>query len=76
MFDYVLRYGNDECVNRSDYDTLPNIRKQFEKLKKDSSVTWAEILHEPLDAEDVQEVIDTFEKPVIDVLGMKVVVNI
>lgn len=74
--DYVLRYGNENTTNRTDYDTLQNIRKIFNKLKKDSSVTWAEILHEPLEKEDVQELIDEFEKPVIDFLGNKIVVNI
>ena len=74
--DYVLRYGAENTTNRTDYDTLPNIRKIFNKLKKDSSVIWAEILYEPLENEDVQELIDEFEKPVINFFGHNVVVNI
>lgn len=74
--DYVLRYGGETSTNRTNYDTLPNIRKTFNKFKKDSSVLWAEILYEPLEKEDVQELIDEFEKPVIDFFGRSVVVNI
>lgn len=74
--DYVLRYRYENKTNRTDYDTLPNIRKIFNKLKKDSSVVWAEILYEPLDKEDVQELVDEFEKPVIDFFGKKCVINI
>lgn len=74
--DYVVRYGYENKTNRTDYDTLPNAKKQFEKLKRDSGVTWAELLHEPLDDEDKQIVIDSFEKPVIEFLGQKIVINI
>ena len=74
--DYVIRYGNESKTERSDYDTLPNIKKQFEKLKSDSGVIWAEILYEPLNEEDKQIVIDEFEKQVVDFFGQKVVINI
>ena len=74
--DYVVRYGYENKTNRTEYTTQEKARKEFEKLKLDSSVTWAELLYEPLAEEETQILIDEFEKQIIYFFGQKLVFNI
>ena len=76
MEDYIVRYGYKDTYNRTDYKTLEQCKKQFKKFKADSRVTWAEIIYEPLDNEEETQIIDSFKKQVINVLGKEVVINI
>jgi hypothetical protein len=76
MEDYVMRYGNDIETNRTDYDSLNEIQKEFQKKKKDSSCICAEILFEPLNIPDKQVIINSFEKEIINIFGKKCVVNL
>ena len=76
MDDYFVRYGDNVCTSRTDYEPLEKCIKFFNKLKSDSKVIWAEIIHEPLDLCDEQIVVDNFEKQTINMLGKQVVVNI
>ncbi len=74
--DYVVRYGNQNgVIDRTFYTTYKQALKQFNKFKQDSDITWAELLYEPLN-EDVQQVVDSFEKQVVNVLGVDVVINL
>jgi hypothetical protein len=76
MEDYVMRYGNDIETNRTDYGSLNEIQKEFQKKKKDSSCIWAEILFEPLNVSDKQVIIDSFEKEITNIFGKNCVVNL
>ena len=76
MDEYIVRYGNESFTTRTDYQPLQECTKFFNKLKSDSKVVWAEIIHEPLDSYDEQIILDSFEKQIIDILGKKVVVNL
>lgn len=76
MNDYVIRYGNEESIERTFYDSITIQRKRFEEMKKDNSVIWAELIHEPLNEPEVQHIVDSFEKQVVDILGKKLVINL
>lgn len=73
--DYIIRFEQNGEIKRNFHDTLTKQEKEFEKMKKDSSIIWAELLHEPLEEDDVQHVIDSFEKNVVEVLGQRIVLN-
>lgn len=55
--DYVVRYGGETPVGRSDYMTEKEASKFYAKLDLSTSITWKELLHEPLEDLEVQEVI-------------------
>lgn len=58
MEDYVVRYGSHEGnVARSDYMSKDNALKFYNTLELDNKTHWKELLYEPLDKEDVQEII-------------------
>lgn len=74
LCDFVVRYGNDTSVNRGFFDTYAQVEKEFNSIKLDSKTTWKQILWEPLDKPDAQEVIKEESVRVIEVLGVKFVV--
>jgi hypothetical protein len=84
--DYVLRFGNQTETYRTDYGSLKDVQRIFDKKKKDSGCTWAEILYEPLFKKDktgeitedkeTQVIIDSFSKKVIELFGKECVINI
>ena len=67
--DYVVRYGGDNgifSINRSDYMTKKDATKFYNSIKLDVSTTWKELLYEPLDISEKQEVIKRDEVRVVD----------
>ena len=64
--DFVIRYGDEEQIFRTQYMTFKDANKEFNKLKLDSKVIWAELIYEDLNKLDHQEVLDSFEKQVQD----------
>ena len=67
MDDYVVRYGNDNgYVERSDYMTKTQEEKFYNKIELNTRITWKELLYEPLEKEDVQEIIKSDSVKIID----------
>lgn len=67
MEDYVVRFGNDEgYVERSDYMSKEQAEKFYNKIKLSIRTTWKELLYEPLEKEDVQEIIKSDNVEVVD----------
>ena len=58
MNDYVVRYGNDNgYVERSDYMSKEQAERFYNKIELNTRTTWKELLYEPLEKEDAQEII-------------------
>lgn len=68
MNDYVVRFGNDNgYVERSDYMSKEQAEKFYNKIKLDIiTTTWKELLYEPLEKEDVQEIIKIDSVKIVD----------
>ena len=67
MNDYVVRYGNDNgYVERSDYMSKEQAEKFYNKIKLNIRTTWKELLYEPLEKEDVQEIIKSDSVKIVD----------
>lgn len=67
MDDYVVRFGNDiGYVERSDYMSKEQAERFYNKIKLDIRTTWKELLYEPLEKEDVQEIIKSDSIKIVD----------
>lgn len=67
MEDYVVRFGNDKgYVERSDYMSREQAEKFYNKIELDIKTTWKELLYEPLEKEDVQEIIKSDNVKIVD----------
>ena len=67
MNDYVVRFGNDNgYVERSDYMSKEQAEKFYNKIKLNIRTTWKELLYEPLEKEDVQEIIKSDSVKIVD----------
>ena len=67
MDDYVVRFGNDnEWVERSDYMSKEQAEKFYNKIELSTRITWKELLYEPLEKEDVQEIIKSDNVKIVD----------
>lgn len=67
MNDYVVRFGNDNgYVDRSEYMSKEQAEKFYNKIKLDIRTTWKELLYEPLEKEDIQEIIKSDSVKIID----------
>ena len=67
MDDYVVRFGNDKgYVERSDYMSKEQAEKLYNKIKLDIRTTWKELLYEPLEKEDVQQIIKSDNVEIVD----------
>ena len=67
MNDYVVRFGNDNgYVERSDYMSKEQAEKFYNKIELSTRTTWKELLHEPLEKEDVQEIIKSDSVKIVD----------
>lgn len=72
--DFIVRYGNEKgLLGRSEYMNLKDATKLYDSLTKDKA-TWKELIHEPLNQEDVSNVLKSEEHEVIYVLGSRLVV--
>lgn len=71
MDEYVVRYGGEsyESIFRSNYMDKRQAKKFFDDIELNTSVTWKELLYEPLNEEDAQYIIKSESVKVID-LGM------
>ena len=67
MDDYVVRYGNDHgYVDRSDYMSKGQAEKFYNKIELNTRTTWKELLHEPLEDGNVQEIIKSDSVKIVD----------
>ena len=67
MNDYVVRFGNDNgYVERSDYMSKEQAEKFYNKIELSIRITWKELLYEPLEKEDVQEIIKSDSVKIVD----------
>ena len=67
MDDYVVRYGNDNgYVERSDYMTKTQAEKFYNKIELNTETTWKELLHEPLEEEEIQKIIKSDSVKIVD----------
>lgn len=67
MNDYVVRFGNDNgYVERSDYMSKEQAEKFYNKIELNTRTTWKELLYEPLEKEDVQEIIKSDNVKIVD----------
>ena len=67
MDDYVVRYGNDiGYVDRSDYMSKGQAEKFYNKIELNTRTTWKELLHEPLEDGNVQEIIKSDSVKIVD----------
>ena len=67
MNDYVVRFGNDNgYINRSDYMSKEQAEKFYNKIELSTRMTWKELLYEPLEKEDVQEIIKSDSVKIVD----------
>ena len=67
MNDYVVRFGNDNgWVERSDYMSKEQAEKFYNKIELSTRTTWKELLYEPLEKEDVQEIIKSDSVKIVD----------
>lgn len=64
--DYVVRYGGENSVNRSDYMTEKEANKFYDKLELNTSITWKELLFEPFDESDRQDILRSDTVKVVD----------
>ena len=76
MEDYVVRSGNELSPNRSDYMNEADARKFYNNLKLDSSITWKELLYEPLNILDKQEILERDSVRVINLGFTKLVMEV
>lgn len=63
---YVVRYGNDNNVERSFYMTKKQADEFYNKIELNTDTTWKEFLYEPLEKENVQEIIKSDSEKVVD----------
>lgn len=67
MDDYVVRFGNNNgYVERSDYMSKEQAEKFYNKIKLNIRTTWKELLYEPLEDENVQEIIKSDNVEIVD----------
>lgn len=67
MDDYVVRFGNDnDHVERSDYMSKEQAEKFYDKIKLSMRVTWKELLYEPLEEDEVQEIVKSDNAEIVD----------
>ena len=67
MDDYVVRFGNDNgYVERSDYMPKEQAEKFYNKIKLNIRITWKELLYEPLEKEEVQEIVKSDNAEIVD----------
>lgn len=67
MDDYVVRFGNDNgYAERSDYMPKEQAEKFYNKIKLSVKITWKELLYEPLEKEDVQEIVKSDNAEIVD----------
>ena len=67
MNDYVVRFGNDNgYIERSDYMSKEQAEKFYNKIELSTRTTWKELLHEPLEDENVQEIIKSDSVKIVD----------
>jgi hypothetical protein len=67
LYDVEVRFGNDNgYVERSDYMSKEQAEKFYNKIKLDIKTTWKELLYEPLEKEDVQEIIKSDSVKIVD----------
>jgi hypothetical protein len=77
MDDYVVRFGNDsERIERSDYMSKEQAEKFYNRIKLNMRITWKELLYEPLEKEDVQEVIKSDSVQIVDLGICKVALQV
>lgn len=74
LCDFVVRYGNNNSVNRGFFDTYDQVMKEYDSIKLDEKITWKQIIWEPLNNPDKQVVIKEDSVRVIEILGAKLVV--
>lgn len=67
MDDYVVRYENDNgYVDRSEYMSKEQAEKFYNKIELNTVTTWKELLYEPLEDENVQEIIKSDSVKIVD----------
>lgn len=71
---YFIRYGSDTTTNRSDYMTLKEAEKEYNRKQLDINITWKELIHEPLEEEDTQNILKSDSIKIIDLGICKVTV--
>lgn len=77
MNDYVVRCGNDNgYVERSDYMSKEQAEKFYNKIELSTRTTWKELLYEPLEKEDVQEIIKSDNVEIVDLGICKVAIQV
>ena len=67
--EYVVRYGSSSGPKRSDYMNAKEAAEFYDKIQLGTEVTWKEILYEPLDDEERQDIVRSEEVKVLD-LGL------
>lgn len=67
--DFVVRYGGENSVGRTDYMTEKEATKFYNMLSLNTVTTWKELIHEPLDEPEVQRIVMSDSVKVID-LGL------
>ena len=72
--DYVVRFGGETFTDRSNYMTEKEAHKLYDKVKLNTSTTWKELLYEPLEEPEKQEVVRSDAVKVVDLGLCKVVV--
>jgi hypothetical protein len=64
--DFIVRYGGDNSIDRTDYMTEKEATKFYNKLELDTVTTWKELIQEPLDEPEVQRVVKQDSVKVVD----------
>ena len=72
--DYVVRYGGETFTDRSDYMTEKEAHKFYDKIELTTSTTWKELLYEPLEEPEKQEIVRSDAVKVMDLGICKVAV--
>lgn len=75
--DYVVRYGNDSTyMDRTDYMCKKEALKAYDKINlgNETSLTWKELLYEPLEEEGKQYIIKSDSVKIVDLGICKIAV--
>ena len=73
--DFIVRYGNNNSVNRGFFDTYDQVIKEYDSIKLNADITWKQIIWEPLDRPETQFVIKQDEVTVMEILNAKFVLK-
>jgi hypothetical protein len=72
--DYFIRYGSNTTINRSDYMTLKEAEKEYNRKQLNINTIWKELIYEPLEQEEVQNILKSDSVKVIDLGICKVII--